>query len=248
MSLPGEGSSVGPPSPEPRWGPVAGLLLTGLAMVTYFVLQLLVGVVWAVSSPGSEPLLSTLTSGLVASVSLLVAAPMTTAGLVLLLRWRGEPVRRTLGLSWPSLAQLAGWAAVTAVVIGGYEIAGRLLERPPVPPFMREVYATAGWLPLLYVAFVVAAPLFEEVAFRGFLLPRLADSPLGPPGAVGVTAALWAAVHLQYDPFDLSAVFALGLVFGAARHLTGSLWVPLALHAAVNLAAVIQTAWLSSGG
>ena len=42
----------------------------------------------------------------------------------------------------------------------------------------------------------------------------------------------------------MSAVFTLGLAFGAARLHTRSLWVPLLLHAGVNALAVVQMSWL----
>ena len=157
---------------------------------------------------------------------------------------RRAAVRRFLGLTPPRWLRLLAWVPATAAALAVYELAARAFERPPIPDFMVELWHSAGWPALLAAAVVVGAPLVEEVVFRGFLLPGLAASA-GPgfggrAGAVAASAALWALIHSQYDLFDLSAVFALGLLFGAARLHTGSLAAPLLLHAAVNAVAVAQ--------
>lgn len=142
-------------------------------------------------------------------------------------------VPRTVMLRW--LALLAGLIVIADVVTV-------LIGRPIVPEFMSEVYATAQPVWMLWVALLVAAPLFEETFFRGFLFRGLASSFLGATGTVLVTAGLWALLHAQYDAFGISLVFGLGLLLGIARVRTGSLWVPLTLHSAANLVATIETA------
>jgi CAAX protease family protein len=89
---------------------------------------------------------------------------------------------------------------------------------------------------------IIAAPLFEEAFFRGFLLKGLESSFMGPIGAVVVTAGLWALIHVQYDAFGMATIFCLGLLLGTARVFTGSLLVPLGLHAFTNLGATIEAA------
>jgi uncharacterized protein len=111
-----------------------------------------------------------------------------------------------------------------------------------VPEFMREAYATAEPLWLFWIALVVAAPLFEEVFFRGFLFSGLESSALGPAGAIVVTGAVWAAIHFQYDAFDMTLILCLGLVLGVARLSTRSLLVPFVMHATMNLVATAETA------
>jgi membrane protease YdiL (CAAX protease family) len=91
---------------------------------------------------------------------------------------------------------------------------------------------------------VVGAPLVEETFFRGFLFRGLAASPLGGPATIVVTSLAWAAIHLQYDLYDMGTIFLLGLLLGAFRLITGSLWPPLLMHALVNLLATIQVAIL----
>ena len=107
------------------------------------------------------------------------------------------------------------------------------------PIFVSEVYSTADPFWMLLLAIIIAAPLFDEVFFRGFLHRGLAQSLLGHVGAIVITAVLWAAIHTQYDYWDMTVVFLLGLLLGAARTYGGSLYLPLALHAAHNGISVI---------
>ena len=136
------------------------------------------------------------------------------------------------------------WLGATAVLVVLSDLTTTALGRPVVPEFMTALYATAQPVWLLWLALVVGAPLFEETFFRGFLLAGLKASALRPAGAVVATSVLWSLMHLQYDAYGILTVFAMGLLFGMARIRTGSLLVPMALHAAVNLTATIQAATL----
>jgi membrane protease YdiL (CAAX protease family) len=92
---------------------------------------------------------------------------------------------------------------------------------------------------LFWIAVVLAAPLFEEVFFRGFLFRGFEASFLKTTGTVILTAILWAALHVQYNAYGIAFIAGAGILFGLARAKTGSLLVPLALHAAMNLAETV---------
>jgi membrane protease YdiL (CAAX protease family) len=140
------------------------------------------------------------------------------------------------------LKVLLRWFALLAALIILADIFTILIGRPIVPDFMAEVYATANPVWLLWIALLVGAPLFEEIFFRGFLFRGFASSFLGTAGTVLVTSGLWALMHVQYDAFGITLVFALGLLLGVARARTGSLVVPLVMHSAANLVATLETA------
>lgn len=252
---------------EPPIGPVATLLVGLAVLVGYLVLQsLLVAVLGVVGASPEELTGAAVTAriearaGLLFSIATFLAAPAAVAATVALTwLWASGPqvrdrqamraVGRHLGLVRPPLGATLAWLAATAGLLVLYELASRLLERPPIPDFMVQLHGTAGSVWLLGAAVVVAAPAVEEVVFRGFLLPGLAPSRTGAAGAVALTAVLWAVIHLQYDLFDMSAIVLLGVLFGAARLHTRSLWTPLVLHAAVNLVAMVQLVWsLGWGG
>ncbi|HDN26885.1 MAG TPA: CPBP family intramembrane metalloprotease [Thioploca sp.] len=92
----------------------------------------------------------------------------------------------------------------------------------------------------MWFAIVVAAPLFEEIFFRGFLFAGFQSSRLGNTGAILLTSLAWTVIHLQYEIYELSIVFVLGIILGIARLMSQSLYVPIAIHAFANLLATIE--------
>jgi membrane protease YdiL (CAAX protease family) len=55
-----------------------------------------------------------------------------------------------------------------------------------------------------------------------------------------LTTVAWASLHIQYCLFQISTIFLVGLTLGYARIRTGSLAVPLAMHAVNNLLATLE--------
>lgn len=84
---------------------------------------------------------------------------------------------------------------------------------------------------LVVGALLVVAPLSEEWLFRGIILPGLVDAHGVLTGLVG-SALLFGAIHGSWVGVAYGG--AAGLVLGALRLRTGSLWAPVALHAASN--------------
>ena len=185
------------------------------------------------------------TDGYVLSVSTFVSM-LVCVPLLFGIAWlkKGSDLREYFALRPVPLRTLFAWMGLTLVLLAFSDGLTWLLGKPIVPEFMRAVHATAQPLWLLWLALVVAAPLFEEVFFRGFLFTGFAASAAGPAAAIVITSALWAAIHLQYDLYGIATLFVLGVVFGLARLRTGSLYVPLALHAMTNLIAAAQAAFL----
>ena len=70
------------------------------------------------------------------------------------------------------------------------------------------------------------------------------SSFLGPIGAVVLTPAAWAAIHLQYDAYGISTIFVMGCLLGTARIQTGSVLLPIGMHVLVNLIATTEAALL----
>jgi uncharacterized protein len=143
-----------------------------------------------------------------------------------------------------SVRSLLGWVGVLIIFIALADGLTLLLGKPVVHESMTASYNSARSLWLLWLALVVAAPLFEEIFFRGFLFRGFASSRVGPLGAIGITALLWAAIHLQYDLYGMGVIFFLGLLLGFARMSSGSLVVPLTLHAVSNIVATVETTLL----
>jgi hypothetical protein len=180
-------------------------------------------------------------NGLFWSAAVCAGAPVSIGLSLLFARAaRGITVRDYLALHWPGWKVVGKWclALLLFVVIADsttWLVRGRLL-----PPVMEEVYRTAYFVPLLWFAFIVVAPVAEETFFRGFFFKGLAHSRLGPVGAIVLTSIVWAIMHTQYDFFDAAVIFLGGLLLGYARWRSGSLYVPLAMHMTQNLLATVE--------
>jgi len=92
---------------------------------------------------------------------------------------------------------------------------------------------------LLFLTVAVLAPVFEELMFRGFLLPWLGErlqSRLGPERgrllAIAVTGLSFAAMHMQ--PLGLPTLTTLGIVLGFAFLRTGNLASAILVHSLWN--------------
>ena len=85
-------------------------------------------------------------------------------------------------------------------------------------------------LALLGLAMFIA-PVAEEILFRGILVPLLMKR-LGAGPAVILSSVLFALVHLHAPSFFPLFVLATGLAL--AYIYTGSLWVPIMMHALFN--------------
>ena len=97
----------------------------------------------------------------------------------------------------------------------------------------RELYdrAQGAWLIVLVVVVVVAAPLVEEIVYRGFvqgtLRARYADV------LALVIAAVWFTV-IHLNPVEFPGLFAFALVLGACFQGTQRLGMPILAHMAFN--------------
>jgi membrane protease YdiL (CAAX protease family) len=156
---------------------------------------------------------------------------------------KGAVIAEYLGLKKIALRDILRWVGFFAIFMIVSGLLATFLRRPE-SSFMADAYSTSDPLGLFWFAVVVAAPLSEEIFFRGFLFRGLEASFLRPVGTIFVTAGLWAALHVQYDAYDIASIFAMGLLFGAARRDTGSLLLPIGLHMFVNLLATTEAAVL----
>jgi len=244
LSAVGE-TPVAPPPATP-WGFWLTLAFSLCIAVCYVAIQSAVVIMAAILEGvihDPEAIEDLAYNGLVLSIATLLSVPVGV-GLSVLFAWLrpGLSVSDYLGLNRiPWKMSVVGLVAV--VLMGfGHDGVSRLAGRPEVPEFMLNAYLTAKFPPLLWLAVVVGAPVVEETFFRGFLFRGLAASPLGGPGTIVVTSLAWAAIHLQYDLYDMGTIFFLGLLLGAFRLITGSIWPPLLMHALVNLLATVQVA------
>jgi uncharacterized protein len=149
-----------------------------------------------------------------------------------------------LAINKTSYKSLLLWMGFTLGYVVFVNVVGLLFGRPIVNEFMSTIYKTASPMWLLWLALIVAAPIFEELFFRGFLFKGLVNSRLGLFGTIIFTAAVWAIIHAQYDYFDIGAIFIGGLFLGYARFKSNSILVPISMHGVANLVAILEATFL----
>jgi len=153
---------------------------------------------------------------------------------------KGAILKDYFALNGFSFKSLGLWIIIFIVLQISTGLLIEALGAKETPNFMLNLeYPTLLAKVLLVVAVIVAAPVVEEVVFRGFLLKGFSNSFMGVHGAVLVTSALWAVIHMQYEIAYLIAIFVIGVVFAYARIYTNSLYIPMIMHGLMNFFAVM---------
>lgn len=83
----------------------------------------------------------------------------------------------------------------------------------------------------------VMAGLGEELLFRGTIQRMLATSGMNHHAAIWIVAVLFSAIHMQF--FGFVPRMLLGALFGYLLYWSGSLWLPIIVHAANNTMYVV---------
>ena len=136
-----------------------------------------------------------------------------------------------------ALGTLAAVPVLFALAWGLGEVWTRLVPVPPESfrPFEAVTGTAEGRLTVILFA-VVAAPLVEELVFRGLVQRRL-ERRWGPAPAIAFTSLLFALVHAL--PWVLPIHLLLGAAFGFVVYATRSIWAGVLLHAANNSLAAL---------
>jgi len=148
----------------------------------------------------------------------------------LAMRWTDVPVGLALGL-----ALQIGLGIVLQVL---YPLLGLDLDR--VGDSAKELTADATnvvGVALVILIAAVAAPLFEELFYRGLLL-RSVQRRFGDGVAVVVPGFVFGLVHFQV--FDLLALVLFGIVLGVVTLRVGRLGIAIWAHVAFNLTALLS--------
>jgi uncharacterized protein len=154
----------------------------------------------------------------------------------------GREIRTTLRLAPPDLrgGELAALVAGFVCISHALSLAlswFALRDTGTLAEIDRVVSETAGPSRLLAFAALGIAPAFgEELLFRGFV-QQLAMPRIGTALAIALSAAAFAAIHL--DPVQSPAAFVLGLYLGIVVELGGGLWAAILCHAVNNSLAVV---------
>jgi membrane protease YdiL (CAAX protease family) len=145
---------------------------------------------------------------------------------------------------WIGIALAASFATrVAATAYAAFMLAlGWRLQgwnSDPTRFFPHDLFGSA----VLIFVVVIAAPIAEEIVFRGVLLPSLA-AHTGEGRAIAVSALVFAAMHLNM--FSFVPILLVGWVLAWLYLRSGSLWVAIIGHSAFNafgVAVVLALRW-----
>lgn len=155
-----------------------------------------------------------------------------------------RPAGGIVGVGVWTLAGLSmAVVVVSAASIVQAGLGGSAEETQPVLQLFAEGADVRVQL-LIAVAAVLIGPIFEEIFFRGFIYRNLRDLT-GPGAAMVISALLFGLVHLQ-APL-IVPLAALGIVLAFLFERSGSLLVPIAVHALWNLGQLIVAHQLVTG-
>ncbi len=128
-----------------------------------------------------------------------------------------------------------------ALAVAAVEAAARLTTGTSALAALAGRPARGAELAALLAVGVAVGPLFEEILFRGVLYGGLRKR-WGPAAATGVVTLLFALAHLGTTPVPWTQALG-GILFCAAYEVSGSLWAPLIVHGAGNLALFMLPLW-----
>ncbi|MDJ0950487.1 MAG: type II CAAX endopeptidase family protein [Alphaproteobacteria bacterium] len=162
------------------------------------------------------------------------------------LDWRGiglRPASRRWMLA-AVLIGILGVPVVSALTYGLLSLLGQPIKNPQVDLLAPEGYTLFGFFSMLLAAGIVQ-PFAEELAFRGVLYKLLRKYWAVFPAAL-VSALLFGALH--YFPQVIAGTTLLGFIMALVYERSGSLWVPVILHATYNSASLLVLFALLAAG
>lgn len=113
-------------------------------------------------------------------------------------------------------------------------ITSPILNLMPVPEFMQKVFNELGKRTGIFgfLTIAIAAPVLEELIFRGIILDGLLKT-YSPLKSIVFSSVLFGIVHL--NPWQFVSAFIIGLFSGWVYYKTKKLTLSIMIHAVNNL-------------
>lgn len=205
------------------------------------------------SAPAAAPTNVPIESFLLQSMAM---AAMPAIAIIVMLMARGGRIGNVFGLGKVGLIRAIGIGFCLAVLALPLTYAAKAItlyitQSQEAPQALVQKFSSAAQgnngrlMGLIALSAIVVAPLTEEVIFRGTLYPMLARG-LGRGPAALAAALFFGLVH---DTFaDLPSLTVLALCFTLAYEVTGSLLVPIFMHATFNGISLVVMWWQVRAG
>ncbi|MGF1655696.1 MAG: lysostaphin resistance A-like protein [Verrucomicrobiales bacterium] len=155
--------------------------------------------------------------------------------------WRGYDPLHVLGMNKIGFLPSLGWSMVFLLAVYPvlglissllYQIYGGRPDPQPVLEMIKQAPNAESQIVMIAMAIIIA-PICEEFVYRGFLYPAL-KRYVGLTMAMLLSALLFGLAHM-HAPAVLPLMF-LGIILVLAYEFTGSLIVPMTIHALFNAA------------
>jgi membrane protease YdiL (CAAX protease family) len=150
-------------------------------------------------------------------------------------RWAALGLRRARGAAAFGLPWLALLLSILFTALYGATVESLGIELLTPRPMESGILGHGFARGINALSIVAWVPFVEEVFFRGFLMAALVE-PLGALRAAVVSSLIFAAGHLMLSA--MIPFFFTGLLLSWLYIRTGSVWPPMAAHAAQNLLAL----------
>lgn len=236
------------------WGFTGTLVWTTVIAFSFILIQIAVMIIfiqfeYADTAPAKiEKIMAEIqNNGLflsIATIATFIGCSSIIMGIVKLKK--GSNIQHYLGLNLVNRASARYWFLIFIGLMCVSELLTYSLGKPLVPEFVTTLYSSTDSLFLLWIAIVIAAPIFEELFFRGFIITGLSSTFMGPIGAIVLSSIAWSAIHIQYDLYLITTIFVFGLLLGYVRLKTNSVLLTIGLHSFMNLASMIETSIILS--
>ena len=190
-------------------------------------------------------------AGLLALLVILFTGNLIGTALVFVWAVRSHTPWRSLGIRrsrrWIQTVTV-GLLAGTAFKLLMKAVVMPVLGADPINPAYHYLAGNSARLPGILFTVIVGGGFGEEVIWRGYLFERLRKL-FGPSvgarlGVLLLSALLFGLAHYpDQGVAGAEQAVVTGLVFGTVYLATGALWLPMALHAAFDVTAVLLIYW-----
>jgi uncharacterized protein len=219
------------PFPYSNWGPWVAVLGVILALGTGIVIGIPAAIIGA-KPDGDLTTFGNVGVQLATAIGFLMV-PMAIAA------QRGaatiEEILRRLGVRRFRPSTAAKW---TAAAIGAYLLFAFVYSALVVEPHQEDIADGFGPIPVQVLLIVIAAPISEEICFRGMLfgglrerLPRLA--------AALIAGLIFGGLHALTGVTAVPPLIFFGFVLALLYERTGSIWPCILLHMLNNSVALL---------
>lgn len=171
-------------------------------------------------------------------LSFLIYYLFSMGGAFLFIHFRRKKISRIASYNFTDSSHKIIVLIIIATVAIPVGITFPLVNLLPMPEFVQKIFLEFGERKGMFsfIAIVVAAPIFEELIFRGIILDGLLRK-YSPVKSIIISSLMFGLVHL--NPWQFISAFILGLFSGWVYYKTGKLTLSVIVHLVNNLIAFV---------